>query len=692
VADDLVIDDTPTPQAKAKAWRGRITRAEARQKNWHAWWDACLKAYAPSVKDDPKGYQETVRTNRIFTIVERKSAELFYQKPEITVSASPLLEALGPDGAKVASAHGAILNEELGLDGVNVRELARRVIFDYLLFSIGPTKIGFRSYTKDVPTAVPTGAVDPLTGQPETAIQVIPVPVKREVFWENLSPKQFLIPADWTSTRFDEAPWLGFTFSMGLHEAKRLYKDKIPADFKGGDRKSDEREFDHGDAPDAMPSTDTVSGTEIWYRTSAFDPNESHPDHLSQIVLLDGIPEPVEDRPSPDQTFDAQGRMTPDSLIGYPLHPLVIRTLTDAAYVMSDVAIALPLVQELDKFRTQMVQQRDATILRYFHNTDLLPNEALEKAIAAPLGGSVGLPGDAFPDITRVIAAMPHGPFPRENFTMNDYLDNDLARTHAIDATSSGTTENSQTATEAQLRQANVNVRLGWEQGFVADWYLRGVTKFSTLVQRYLDVDDAAQIVGQPAAQLWDKWRRESPTSLSFTMAPDSSLRNDTPLDRKQLQDVFTYLANDPSLNRSYLTTKLLTKYHLDPSQAILPPAQVPQPKPQPPNLSLAFKGEDLNPMSPQSPIVLDILSKMGVQIDPTAIQNAMGLGQVAMAAQQAQAAAQAAAKGPDGQPPHPGKAVPIESMDKHQADTTGAMQGSGQLMPQMSGGDPGVQ
>jgi len=222
----------------------------------------------------------------------------------------------------------------------------------------------------------------------------------------------------------------------------------------------------------------------------------------------------------------------------------------------------------------------------------------------------------------------------------------------------------------------------------VADWFIRGVTKFSTLVQRFLEPEEAAAIVGPQAAQLWESWRHAAPSRLSFTMAPDSSLRNDTPLDRKQLQDLFTFLANDPNTNRSYLLNKLVSKYHLDPSKALLPQGQVPQPKPQPPAMALSFKGEDLNPQSPQSPIVLDILSKLGVEVDPAAITNAMNLGALAMQAQQAEAEAKAAAKTPGAaSPPHGGKVAPIESLDKHATDQTGNMQGSGAPAPAMSGG-----
>jgi hypothetical protein len=668
-----MIPDTPAlpfTDADAKSWKDRIGKAKQLRKSYESWWDASLKAYSPQVSESPDNYGLEIRTNRTYTLVERKSAELFYQKPDVQVSPSPLLDAL-PEGASIAQIHHDILNEKLGLDGVNVKAVARRAIFDYLLFGAGWTLVGYQAYTQDVPQA------DPMTGE----VVVQPVPIASECFIENLSPRQVLVPSELKTTDMDKAPWLGRQLEYSLKEAKRLYP--LPDDFHGSGRDK-ESAFQHG--PNGDPPTDLVTGVQIFYRSSLFRDDVIHPDHLTELVLIDGLPDPVVHRDCPYQAFDRQGRLAPDALKGFPIQSLAIRSLTDSAFLMSDVAVALPLTKELDKFRRQMIIQRDVNLLKFYFNTDTMGKDDVDKLTSAPQGGLIGLGPEAFTQ-GDPIKQFPHGTYPRENFEYNNYIDDDLARTHGLDASSAGTNDTSgTTATEASISNANRNVRQGWEQSFVADWFLQLVTKYSTLLQKFLSVEDAAAIVGQEKAATWDQWRRMSPTRLSFTMAPDSSLRNDTPLERKQLQEVFTYLANDPTLNRPYLVGKLLQKFHLDPTQALLPAEQVPQPKPQPPALSLSFKGEDLNPMMPQSPIVLDLLAKQGVEIDPAAIQNAMLLGQMAMAQQQAESEAKEAAKQKD-QPPHGGKAVPVESLDKHAATETGGMQGSGDMTPMMGGG-----
>jgi hypothetical protein len=714
-------DVLPLAPQQIEQWRERVKRAEQRQKDYHKWWDKALSNYAPSVKETPESYQLKIRTNRAFTIVERKGASLFYRRPEVTVVPSPMLDSV-PDGAAMASAHAGIINEKLGVDGVDAKALARDVIFDWELFGAGWCKLFYQSFTAPTERETSPAIVDPISGAEiaPAVMETVDVPIKGECGIEAYSPRQQLIPADFHSTRFDKAPWLGVRFQMPLAEAKRRWKDRIREDFQGSDKGGEESEqrFDHGASGDG-PKVDMVSGTEIHYRSYLFREDIAHPDHLTRIVFIDGIKEPVEHRNSPDQDIitpewiaelpEARemhrariGALTPDSLIGYPYHPLVIRTLTDSAYVMSDVAVALPLTQELDKSREQRVIQRDINLTKGYYNTSKFSPEDVDKAAKAAQGGLVGLPPEAFEGPKVGIEWQEHSTYPPDNDRADAIIDNDLSRTFGIDGTTSGTADPSvNTATEASLRQANVNERLGWEQSFVADWYVKLVTKFSTLVQRYLSVEDAALIVGQEAAVAWDQWRKRVPARIAFSILPDSSLRNDTPLDRKQLMDLFTYLANDPTLNRPYLVERLLLRYHLDPQKAILPKEQWPQPQPPEPKLPFSFglNGEDMSPLSPQSPIAVEVLSqalqKIGIQIHPDTIKAAMALGAVAqMRAVQDASVEHGQKMASKGIPPHGGKLPQVESLDKHAAQETGGMQNSGALVPGMAGGAPsgGVQ
>lgn len=691
--------DAPPPDPfkwddeRKRKWQDRIQKAEAKQKQYHRWWERALEVYAPKVTENPEEYQLRVRSNRAFRNVERKIAELFYQRPEVSVAPSPIIEQL-PNAAVVTSAHAAIMNEKLGPDGADALYIVRRAVFDYELFGAGWVKAGYRAHTVDTPKAVPVldeagQPVPDAMGQPQMTIDVVPVPIKTECFLENLSTKAMLTPAEFDSTEFDKSPWLGMRFRMPFSEAKRMPGWKFKEGWKpgGSGGRDNDLKFDQGVQP-SEPETDEIQGTEIYYKSSIYRDDVVHPDRLTKLVLVDGHDDPVEWRDDPDQTVDGQGGLTPDSRIGYPYHPLVIRMLTDSAYVMSDVAIGMPQIQEMDKHREQMSIQRDINITRYYYNTEDLTEEEHSKALRAPQGGGVGLSAKAFNSPSGPIR-----PFPQFSMSPDDHvsaqtMSSDYDQQFAIDATGAGALDPTKaTATEHNLRQANANVRQGSEQACVASWYIKLVTKFSTLIQKYFQIDDAAKIVGMQTAMQWDQWRKQLPTRLAFTMEPDSSLRNDTPLERMQLQQFYTYAANSGLINQKYLLEKLCYKFHLDPSKALVQP---PPQKPPPPSISLSIKSESLSPLAPESPILLEVLTQYGIQISPEAVKNAMLLGQMAMAAQAEAAAIKAASKGGE-QPKHGGKVPEVESLDKHAAEDTGGMQGSGAMMPGMAGGMPGT-
>ena len=667
-----------TPSRKNGAfWRGQIERATATRARYERWWDSNLKDYAPQASDDPDRWNKDVNTNRSFTLVERKKADLFYQRPDVTLQPTPLMDGpipnyQGPPDPQsgqptqipmstALSAHEEIVNESLGPDRVDATRMVHQTLYDVLcLQGVGFTKMGYESVTLP----------DPLSGTP--------VPIYENVFWQHFSGKRAVIPADFRSTEWDRAPFLGYQFELPLTPGNRI-KYQLPPDFTGSKGSSDKLHYNHG--ADQTSPDDLFTGTELWYRSCLYRDDRPHPEHLTHLVLVDGIDEPVIEEDSPDQSLAPDGSLTPDSLIGFPIHPLNTRTLTDSAYPPSDVTMIRPLVNELNRFREQMVEYRDAQTLRWMYNTDTLPKEALEKIVRAPIGGMIGVPAEAFAG-EGVIKELPHGSMPRESFTSNDYIDNDIARTTAIDASGAGVqSTGSTTATEQQIIAANANARLDFERGVVLQWYVKGVTKFSTLLQRYLPVQDAAKIVGPDRAAAWDAWRKAVPSSLAFTALPDSALRTDQAVDRKQAQDLYSYLANDPFIakGRQKLLEKLLRKFHIDPAGIVSPPDP---PKPEPPKLALSFKGEDL--VGPQAPIVIEILKQQGITVSDAAIQ----VSQQALANQQ-QLEAAAAAEQAAGETTHGGKMPQQGSLDKHAAEQTGGMQGIG---GQAAMGAPGGQ
>jgi hypothetical protein len=679
-----------TPQIRSKPatfWRGQIAQAIAKRQRYEAWWEANLRAYAPFTgSSTPEGYGSEVHTNRTFTTVERKKDDAFYQKPDVTLQPTPLSELpipgystgqVDPQTQKPATvpasfalaAHEEIVNEKLGEDGIDATDMMDDVTFDiYCTQGVGFTKMGYESFT------VPVQQLDPMTGEPVT----VDVPVDEHCFWEHFSGKQAIIPASFRKTAWDKAPFLGVAFELPLTAGNRK-KFNLPDDFKGS--QTDKRQYyDHGDG-DGTQGEDVFTGVEIWYRSILYREDIAHPKHLTQLILVDGVDEPVIERDSPYQTLTPQGGLTPDSLIGFPIHPISVRKLTDSAYLASDATMIRPLENELDISRTQNVQFRDAMGLRYITN---LPTETVAKITRSPIGGIISVPDEAFHG-DGAFKPLDAGTMPRENLTIADYIDADIARTTALDAAGSGAqSDRSSTATEQQIVAANQSARMDKERATILKRYIKGVTKFSTLLQRYLPVQQAVEIVGPQRAQAWDAWRKTANSALAFTAMPDSALRVDQAVDRKDARELYSFLANDPYVQkgRGKLLEKLMRKHHLDPTGIVSPPDPG---KPEPPKLALSFKGEDL--IGPQAPIVIEILQQQGITISPQNVQlsQAMLLQSQAMAAQ----AATEENAGAEGKTEHGGKMAQQESLSKHQSEISGGMQGVG---GQAAMGAPGGQ
>lgn len=633
-----------------RQWEEDIEQARALRATVASWWDANVEAYAPKPSDDPSDYGSKLNTNRDFTLVERKKADLFYQVPDVQAVPQPLM--VGNEA--ILDVHTDILNAKVGIYGVDGKDLVHRVLFDVLCpAGTGFTVMGYEQFGPMM------GDIDPTTGQPVS----VQVPVHADIFWKWISPKQVLIPASYRSTRWDDAPWLGFEFEWPLAVVKA--KGWVPETFRGDASKSDELYFDYGTNPPA--ASGIARGTVIFYKSSLYRPDRPHPLHQSMLVFIDGIDTPVEHKDSPYQTLTEQGTLTPDSLIGFPMHPLTIRSMSDTAYVPSDCTLSRPIVNELNRFRGQMIEQRDANSMRWMYNTGTLPPDAVEKFTKSPIGGMIGVPPEAF-EGEGAIKELPHGTFPRENFTFNDYLDNDLARTHALDANQAGADAGGdQTATEANLRQSNTNARLGLERNVVLDWWVKGCAKYSTLLMRFLSLPEAAAIVGPEKAQAWDAWRHTVPATLAFTALPDSALRHDLASERKRALDEYAFFAKDPAIDKMALLKHLLPKLHYP--QSVLVQQQAPK-SPEPPKITLSIGAADLDPMAPAYGNIYQILTQQGVKnlsaptVDP-------------MTAHAIQAETQMQADAAK----HPGKMAQSESLSKHQVDETGGMQGTGQPM-----------
>lgn len=659
----------PLGEDQVGEWRARIDQAETVNKQYHAEWDRNTAAFEGKALAGE--WPDQVNVNKHFSTVRMKTAQLFFRTGEVQATA---LRTMANTPQVVALAQ-AIINSKLGVHEINAKQMTRKVLTHLELCGVGPSKIGYEVFTRPVEMPVVAPEIAAMLAPEEQAkipTQTVEQPVSERWFWEDFSIKRLLVPAEFEGPDFDKAPWLGMRYHLDPVVAQRKFN--LPEDFVGVGQKNDDRLS--GEKSQGSPDQ-RVECIELWYYAARFDPSEPNPEVVRVLTLVEGLDEPVvEHRLSPYQTIGPDGALTGDSMRGFPIHPLAINYVPDRAYPPSDSAMMMPQVLELCKFRSQMMRQRDTSIPLRWYDKSRVAAEELEQFERGIFQGVIGLNGPAETQIGEIARAQ----YPRENFTAQQVIEKDLEQTLAIGSNQRGTnTDTERTATELQIVQNNTDLRMDDERNAVIDWYVRGVTKLWSLIQRFADAPDYVNVLGPDGAQQLMPWSKSQIQGrFAFTLKTDSTVRPDSATDQKRALDLYNFLAKDPQVNRSALLQDIFAKFDLDPTKL----AAQPQPaQPERPNVSYRFSGADLDPALPQFGIVVTILEQGGVKIDPALIENAKQRAGAQIMAQ-AGMGPQSPSSLPTGRPgpppniAHGGMADKGELLNKHQEDVTGGMPG----------------
>jgi hypothetical protein len=686
-------EDTPDPardEALVGEWMNRIKASEGVVDQLAIGWKKNVRAYMGKVLNStPRDHIVNVPLE--YSYVEQKKSQLVFQVPELH------LKPKNPQSAAAVPVFQSAVNHELGPENADAPTLIDEMATDVLLCGIAGSKIGYTAEirTRKVPVMEPAPPdpltmqppVDPQTGAPqqvqaqrpvmtpdgmmqfgpdgqpvtEPAFEDQPYLAHEEFFWNEFPTEDLLIPVEFVGSNFDRAAWLGMKFVMDFNQAKKELK--LPDDFAATIQtpretlSSEERPNRDGGA------LKQVEGYEIWLKAAVFAPEENPlPKQIKQLVIIKGHNKPVKYENSPYQWLgDGQEGRPNDGKLhgmeGFPIHPLTLRFLPGSAYPVSDVGIARPLSEEISLGRTQMVQFRDRALpMQWFdRSAGGMTPETIAKLEKGEIMSRIGVDGNGNEQMG--IIALPQ--FPRDNYQFNEIGEKDLRDTWAIRPATVET--EGRTATEVRDATAVSDVRLDKERTRFLRWFTTGGAKFASLLQQFKDDAAYVEIVGadgQKALQAWD--RKAIQGEFVFTAKPDSALRLDADVERRQAANLYNLIGRDPNVRRTELLKALLTKHNLDPEKIVVetPP---PEPKPEPPKISLALKGEDL--VNPQ---VLGILAQLGIEIMPP-IDPMTG-----QPMQKPQPPAQAGAAQPM-QAPHPGAVPQAEPINKHQLRGGGA-------------------
>lgn len=602
---------------EAKNWWREIKLSRERAKKRHDKWDILLAEYLPIISKS--GEAETVKVMQHFRNVHSKIGQLFYRAPDLllepqdpsplnTQIPNPMGQGLPPlTMADIVSVKQQVLKKKLGRDGIKATRLMDEMLFDALAWAgFGICKIGYRAVFKSVPEA-PTqpGAVLGLQ-QPSVPVQV---PMYEEWYGRRFSPKKALWNSDLRSTRFDEdATWMGMEFFMS---PKRAMQTLQLSEEEANRAADDTLVYEYEEDKQARKSG-LVRGIEIYAKGEFHVDGEVHPQAMYQIIFVEGIEDrPVVFRRSPDQTFDEMGRLTPDSLVGFPFEVLTLRDMADSSFIFADSAFTQPEIKQLTTFIRQSIQLRDADIGKTFVDVEKLTEEGRDAMRNGEVGAQIPVNSGALDNGPDKIAA----PIPHLTRTADDYRGQQLIQSYidmtlGVSATSSGAElDTVRSATEVTNMMSSMQGRNDKELHRALEVYLNIARKLDSLLMRYADEGEYVQIVGPDGAkklQLWNKVLISG--KYLYDMAPDSSVKIDTERDFDLDAKFWNLVAKSPLTNQEYVLRRLARKRGMDPDKAVRSAQQMEQGQKPEMRLSMALSGQDL-----MNPLVVKMLVDAGI-------------------------------------------------------------------------------
>lgn len=595
-------------------WWKRIEQGEQRIADRSDKWDILLKAYMPLVV--PGGTGETVKTNAHFRNVHTKIGQIFVKSPKV------LFTAEGPTRDKVMTIDPVtqmpkvitaeetvrikqeVLNKHMGSEPgmVNGLRLMDECLFDCLAWShLMCVKVGYAVTMKPVqvpvtqpdpnyvpppivglglttPPAPKVPVIDELTGQPK--MQTIQVPVHEEWYARRFSPKKLIINADLYSTRFqEEATLMGMKFFMSKRQAIRAFgltEQELTAS------SADTALGKSSDDDDKNQPSDMVEGYEIWYKASVFT-DEVHPQAINQLVLIKGLTEKtVVHRPSPDQTFDAMGKLTPDSLIGFPIHVGTVRDLADSPFPPADNAFTNSQVKYQDTFLKQGVMLRDAQVGKQLYDVDAFDEDEIDLLKNGEVGQWVGVTaGKMQQGIDKVINTTSNVRVTgsADDYKMAGIIKQAMDETLGISSTQAGAPAGAvRSATEVSDFQQASSGRMKKERARAIEFYLSIVRSVDTLITRYASGQHYIMVEGEDGAKKLAQWNQkilQSAPIYSYSIKTDSQLDVDVAQDRQQEMNFYNMAAPDQLVNRVPILRSLAAKFGYNPWEIVLDPAVV---------------------------------------------------------------------------------------------------------------------
>jgi hypothetical protein len=614
VADQNAKSD-PTQQVDSKTrkrneeFRQRIEACKLYRRKLVALWTVSIdyrrgKPFTSQFDDDQ------VAVPLDWTYTKAKTAALFSQVPQARIIHSP--ETL-PKRLPWIATFERRLNDKLiesGIEGVMEQVLPDNIN----AAGIGVGMVSYESITED--KEVPEMDLSTLSQelQDEAAqhgtingekipTTTVPYPVDKRYIIERISPADFLWPINFTGADYDRAPWIGRSGRITWTDAVQRWKLKEDdkAAILGEDRPMMDR-LTHDVERDRPQADEMVGFEEIFYRKYQYDEDANSFGAIRHLVFVSGKEQPVIDEDWKGQRIDTDG-----AIIGatrFPIQVLTLTYLTDEAIPPSDSAIGRPQVNELNKGRSQQIQQRQRSLPVRWADINRVDPAIMQSIMRGTWQNFIPVQGDG----NRIIGEVARATMPTENFQFDTVAKSDLQQAWAL-----GKQELDETKADPNQNTSPFNLQVGKERARVGSFFCRLAEVLGGLMCLYED-----------PAVFGEGFDPQFSRLLKFSVLTDSTVILDASQRLARLDQFMKTYGKSGWVSLEPVLQEIASLTGLDPSTVVQQPAPRP---PVEPNISLRLTGlEDM-----LNPLTLAFLIKSGQAPDASLIEQAKQLIQQAV-------------------------------------------------------------
>jgi hypothetical protein len=194
---------------------------------------------------------------------------------------------------------------------------------------------------------------------------------------------------------------------------------------------------------------------------------------------------------------------------GHPFEMIRNYEVPDHFYPMGDLEAIAPLIKELSKTRSEMMNHRARYARKYIARKSAIAKTDLSKIASKRDGEVIFVEDDSFPlqDVIQPVNQIGMDP---GLYNWSQAIENDIQDISGItEFMRGGGGQIRRTATEASLLQDAANVRTAEKLDRVESFIANLAVKLLQINQQYVTGEQAAKVIGRDGGSLWVPYTRE---------------------------------------------------------------------------------------------------------------------------------------------------------------------------------------